>query len=160
MSKTKNPSYLVSWQAEKFENFERHPKWSIFVFLILIGLLIYSLLTNNFLMSIIVILSGILIYLFEKKDPELYNFAICQTGIVAHDRFYDFLNIEDFWIFYEEGAAGRKELSLKTTNHLRPYVHIPLGKKANPNIIRKILKKYIPEEPHKESLLDALENIV
>lgn len=157
MTKNKN-SYLLSWQAQKFENFERHPWWGIILFIILILLLTYSLLTDNFLLSIILILAGIIVYLFEKKDPETYHFAICETGVIAHDRFYEFLDIENFWIFYEPGQLGRKELSLKTTSHFLPYVHIPLGNE-DPNNIREILLDYIPEEPHKESLLDFLENI-
>ena len=160
MQKTKNKNpYLLTWSAHKFENFERHPWWSIIVFVLLVILLAYSLFTNNFLLSIITILTGILIYLFEKKDPEKYHFAICQTGIIAHDRFYEFIDIKHFWIFYEPGPAGRKEISLRTTNRLTPYIHIPIGK-ANPNKIRKNLTKYLPEQPHKESILDFLENIV
>ena len=156
--KGKSP-YLLSWQAQKFENFERHPWWAIILFILLIILLTYSLLTDNFLLSIILILSGIIVYLFEKKDPETYHFAICETGFIAHDRFYEFIEIENFWIFYEPGITGRKEVSIKTTNHFLPYTHIPLGKQ-NPNKLRKILLIYIPEEVHKESLLDFLEDIV
>ena len=150
---------MLSWQAHKFENFERHPWWGIILFVLLIFLLIYSLLTDNFLLSIILILAGIIVYLFEKKDPETYHFAICETGVIAHDKFYEFLDIENFWLFYEPGQLGRKELSLKTTSHFLPYVHIPLGDE-DPNNIRKVLLNYIPEEPHKESFLDFLENIV
>jgi hypothetical protein len=161
VSKPKQHSpYLLSWQAQKFENFERHPRWSISIFAILIILLTYSLFTDNFLLSIIIIVSGILIYLFEKKDPETYHFAICKTGIIAHDHFYEFLEIESFWIFYEAGPAGRKEISLKINNHFLPYAHIPLGNKVNPNKVRKLLKKYLPEEQHRESILDFLENII
>jgi len=158
--KQKTNPYLISWQAEKFENFERHPRWYISVFVILVALLFYSLLSNNFLLSILIVLAGIIIYLFEKKDPETYHFAVCPTGIIAHDRFYDFLDLESFWIFYEPGVSGRKELSLQTNSHFQPYVHIPLGDKVNPNKLRKILKKYMAEQQHRESILDLLENIV
>lgn len=157
MSKT-NP-YLLSWQAQKFENFERHPWWGVILFILLICLLTYSLLTDNFLLSIILILAGILVYLFERKNPEAYTFSICETGIIAHDRFYEFTEIEDFWIFYEPGDLGRKEISIKTTNHFLPYVHLPLGTQ-NPNKARKVLLKYIPEEVHKETVLDFLENVL
>ena len=157
MTKNKHP-YLLSWKAYKFENFERHPWWGIILFILLVILLTYSLLTDNFLLSIILILAGIIVYLFENKDPEIYHFAICETGIIAHDRFYSFLDIEDFWIFYEPGKLGRKELSLKTTNKFFPYVHLPLGEQ-NPNQIRDVLLKYIPEEVHKESWFDFMENI-
>jgi len=156
----KKKSYLLSWQTEKFENFERHHWWSISILIILTILLAYSLLTDNFLLSIILVLTGILIYLFEKKDPETYHFAICETGVIVHDRFYEFLDIKHFWIFYEPGITGRKEISLRINNRFLQYVHIPLGDKTNPNDVRKILKKYIDEQPHKESLLDLLENII
>jgi hypothetical protein len=156
----KTPSNILTWQAQKFENFERHPWWSISIFIILIFFLTYSLLADNFLLSIIIIISGVIIYLFEKKDPETYHFTICKTGIIAHDHFYEFITIESFWIFYEPGPVGRKEISIKTTHRFLPYAYIPLGNKTNPNKIRKILKKYLPEEQHQESILDFLENII
>ena len=155
----KHSSAIISWKVQKFENFERHVWWSRIIFIILIVLLTYSLLTDNFLLSIILILSGIIIYLFEKKDPEDYTFAVYETGIVAHNHFYEFTEIENFWIFYEAGHIGRKEISIKINNPFFPYIHIPLGKE-NPNKIRKILLEYIPEEMHKESLFDFLENII
>jgi hypothetical protein len=105
------------------------------------------------------IISGLLIFLFEKNDPKNYHFTICQTGIIANKRFYEFNEIEDFWIFYEPGPGGRKELSLKVDSYTAPYIHIPLGNE-DPNKIREILLSYLPEELHKESLFDIMENII
>ena len=156
MSKNKN-SYLLSWQAQKFENFERHPWWGISLFIILIILLIYSLLTDNFLLSIILILSGIIIYLFEKKDPETYHFALCETGIIAHDRFYEFLDIENFWIFYE--PPHTRIISLHMKGYLRPYLHIPLHQ-IDPVIVHEKLVEFIPEERQEQNLVDVLERLL
>ncbi len=159
MTKNEKNPYLINWEVKKFENFERHQWWMVSVFLIFLALLTYSLLSDNFLLSILIIIAGLLIYLFEKKKPETFRFAICKTGIIAHDHFYEFTEIKSFWIFYEPGIVGRKELSLKLNNRLMPYAQIPLGKE-NPNKIRNILLKYIPEDKHNESILDYLENII
>ena len=154
-----NGPYLASWKVKKFESFPKHPWWLFALFVIAILLLIYSLATDNFLLSLIVILAGIIAYLFEKKEPETYHFAICETGIIAHNKFYDFTEIEDFWIFYEAGEMARKELSLRTESRFLPYIHIPLGQQ-DPNEVRKILSRFLVEDIHRESLWDHLEHIL
>lgn len=153
--KPKKPaSMIISWEAQRFENVERHPRWHLIIFVVLVGLLAYGLFTDNFLLSIISILVGLLIYMFEKMEPRNYKFGITPEGVFAHDKIYEYSHLEDFWIFYEPG--GRKELSLKSEKTFMPYIHVPLGD-ANPTKVRKALIKFLPELEHEESFVDALE---
>ena len=147
------PETFYSWEARQFESIPRSNRWYIVVFVGLVLLLAYGLFTDNYLLGIIVILIGLLFYLFEKRESQDFRFAITDQGIVAHNSLYEFGSLEDFWIFYEPG--GRKDLSLKSAKNMVPYIHIPLGD-ANPLKIRELLSEYLPEVEHEESFVDTI----
>ncbi len=158
LNKKKNADLTLPfyWKASQFENVPRHEWWYISIFIALVSLLTYGLFSNNFLLGIIVILVGLLLYLFEKKDPQVFKFGVTNQGIVAHDNVYKYSEIDDFWIFYEPGEHGRKELSLKSKRKFMPYIHIPLGS-TDPVKLRRVLLPYIHEEEHDEGIVDAIE---
>lgn len=148
---------ILSWEARQFENVPRHRGWYVVLFIMLVVLLAYGLFTDNFLLGIIVILVGLLFYLFEKRESQTFKFSITTEGVRAHNSIHEFSSIEDFWIFYE--PAGRKELSIRSSKKLMPYVHLPLGN-ANPLDVREALLQFIPEIEHEESLVDSLERFI
>lgn len=139
----KNSAFLLSWEAVAFENPERHPQWKVVVFVILVSALAYGLFTDNFLFSFIAILTGLLIYLFQNKEPETFKFGITSEGVFAQDHLYEYDSLKSFWIFFEPG--GRKELSLRSRKKFMPYIEIPLGE-ADPVKIHRTLRKFIKEE--------------
>lgn len=148
---------LFSWEARQFENIPRSQGWYAILFLMLVGLLAFGLFTDNFLLGIIVILVGLVFYLFEKREAQIFKFSITLEGIRAHNHLYEFSSLEDFWIFYEPG--GRKELSLKSSKKIMPYIHMPLGE-ADPAMLREILMRFLPEVQHEETLVDTLGRFV
>lgn len=151
------PETIVSWEARQFENVPRNRGWYVVLFITLVILLAYGLFTDNFLLGIIVILVGLLFYLFEKRESQSFKFSITTEGVRAHKNLYEFSSLEDFWIFYE--PAGRKELSLKSSKKIMPYIHLPLGT-ANPLDIREALLPFLPEIEHEESIVDSLEKFI
>lgn len=148
---------LIFWRAREFEKKERHPRWHWIFFGILFALVLYAFLTSNLIMSIIFILFGFLFYFYEKNEPKEYTFGVNNEGVFAQDRIYSFDSLENFWIFYEPG--GIKELSLKSQKTFMPYISLPLGA-TDPNKIRDILLKRLPEKEHEKGLMSILERIL
>ncbi len=148
---------LISWSAREADDIERSKVWYICFFVVIASLLAYGLFLDNFLLSIIAILTALLFYLFKKRESKEFKFGITSDGVFAHDNIYEFSSLENFWIFYE--PQGRKELSLKSTRKLMPYIHIHLGS-TNPVEIRKKLLQFLPEVEHEESIVDSLQHIV
>ncbi|MEA1926034.1 MAG: hypothetical protein U9M90_02180 [Patescibacteria group bacterium] len=148
---------LILWSARQTDNIERSKTWYICFFILIASLLAYGLFLDNFLLSIIAILTALLFYLFKKREAQEFKFGITSEGVFAHDNIYEFSSLENFWIFYE--PQGRKELSLKSTKKLMPYIHIPIGS-ADPTEIRKKLLQFLPEIEHEESIVDSLQHMV
>jgi hypothetical protein len=148
---------LLSWDAKQFETKPRPRSWYIGFFVVIALLLAYGLFSDNFLLGIIAILIALMYYLFEKREPQTFKFGITPEGVFAQDRIYEFSSLESFWIFFE--PKGRKELSLKSTKNLVPYIHIPLGD-ADPTQVRDTIMKFMPEVEHKESAADSLNQLM
>ncbi len=145
---------LLSWKAFSFLSSQKSNIWYVVVFVILVSLVALGLFSDNFPLAILAILIGLILYLFEKKEAQSFNFSVTTEGIVAQDRLYKFSSLENFWIFYEPG--GKKDLSLKSAKNFIPYIHIPLGD-VDPTLLRKILLEFIPEVEHEEAVVDSLE---
>ena len=148
---------LLAWNAKQFETVPRSRSWYIGFFVIIALLLAYGLFSDNFLLGIIAILIALMYYLFEKREAQEFKFGITTEGVFAQDRVYEFSSLESFWIFFE--PQGRKELSLKSTKNLMPYIHIPLGD-ADPVEVRDTMMKFMPEVEHKESAVDSLSQMM
>jgi hypothetical protein len=147
---------LLAWKALSFIKTPKSNAWYIVVFIILVFLMALGLFTDNFPLAILAILIGLILYLFEKKDPQAFGFAITVEGVVAQNRLYKFSSLENFWIFYVPG--GKKELSLKSTKAFIPYITIPLGN-VDPVLLRKILVEFLPEVEHDDVAFDSLEKL-
>lgn len=152
----KRNEILLAWKVLSFVKTPKSNIWYIVVFIILVSLMALGLFTDNFPLAILAILIGLILYLFEKKDPQAFGFAITVEGVVAQNRLYKFSALENFWIFYVPG--GKKELSLKSTKAFIPYITIPLGD-VDPVLLRKILAKFLPEVEHDDVALDSLEKL-
>lgn len=148
---------LLAWQALKFESTPKSMLWYIIVFVILVSLVAIGLFSDNFPLAILAILTGLILYLFEKKESQSFKFGITTEGVFAQDRIYKFSSLDNFWIFYKPN--GKKELSLKSKKALIPYIQIPLGN-VDPSALRELLLDFIPEVEHEEIILDSLEQLL
>ncbi len=141
---------LISWKVKEFNKIPKSFKFYLIFYLLLIILVIYGLMTNNLLLSILIILFGFAFFVFEKKEPRDMNFAITKDGILLHDHLHYYSSLKSFWIEYE--SQGIQELSFKTNQFFNPYIKIPLENGTNPSELRKILIKFLPEEKHTSNL--------
>ncbi len=146
---TKKIKALTSWKVKEFNKRPRELKFYLIFYLILFFLTIYGLITNNLLLSILIILFGFTFFLFEKKEPKNMTFAITKEGILLHDHLHSYKSLKSFWIDYE--PQGIQEISFKTSQIFNPYIKVSL-EKNNPTKIRKLLIKFLPEEKHTSNL--------
>jgi hypothetical protein len=151
---TKKIQAIKLWKVKEFEKKPKNFKFYLILYILLFSLAIYGLIFNNLLLSILIILFGFVFFLFEKKEPEDMTFAITQNGILVHDDLHPYESIESFWIDYQPN--GIKEISFKSNQLFTPYIKIPLYEN-NPNEIRKILLKFLPEKEHSAILSDIFD---
>jgi len=143
----------LEWSALEFIKYKKNPFWFIIGGLIALGLLIFALISRNFIFALLIILAAFSLYIWSQKEPRKIKFAITARGIMIEKNLYNFDNLKSFWLFYDPPEI--KYLSLESKKLFMPYIKIPLGDE-DPNKIRELLLKFLPEVKQEESLIDAL----
>ena len=138
---------LFSWAFKEYESQERSKTWYTIFFIALGLMMIYAIVTINFLFGIILVMSGIILIIRDRNVPNDVNFSITEIGIEMDNKFYEFSQIADFYILYKPPEL--KNLYLNFKSLLTPRLIIPLHNQ-NPLEIRKFLNSFVTEDLEKE----------
>lgn len=158
-TKTKKEEHgkvLASWTFPEFIQYQRGMGWYIIIGLVGIGLLIWTILTANFLFALIIILVAIITLLHSRRQPAKIAIQITEDGIKVSSKFYEWGDLKNFWIIYEPPEV--KTLYINSKSNLTPPLSVPL-EEENPVEIRKILLTWLEEDltQDHESATDQLE---
>jgi hypothetical protein len=135
---------LAEWSIKEFEQHEKSRRWYIIAITAALLLLLFSFLTANFLLAVIIIVTSLIYVLHEGHPPLVVRFAITDEGVFVGKKFYDYDDIKDFAIVYKP-SRGIKNLYLNFHNIFQHRLSIPLEDR-NPLHIREILLKYLSED--------------
>lgn len=138
---------LAQWHFQESEKPERPVSWYVILSLISIALLIYSVVTSNFLFAVIVIMTIVILFLNQRKRSIELEIKITEAGIEMGEKFYAYKDLDKFSIVYEPPKISNLYLELKS--RLKPILSIPL-KKQNPVKIRDILINFLSENIDRE----------
>lgn len=150
--KSSSLAALLEWHAPEFSLLPgsvRGAGWLAFLFVILTA---YAVITNNPIMAFTFVLFAMVIFLRMRKQPAIISCAINTSGVRSNNDWYDFENIQSFWILYE---PDDRRILLETNGALAPFASIPLGD-ANPTAIRELLIRFIPEKRSDPGIVDTL----
>ncbi|MFA5076189.1 MAG: hypothetical protein WC480_02100 [Patescibacteria group bacterium] len=139
---------LMTWSFSEFVQYERSRGWYIGAIIIMALLLLYSVLVANFLFALIVLITAIILFLRSSNEAKEIKFSIFEDGIMVGEKFYNYKEIQNFWLIYEPPVV--KNLYFSFGSILLPRVQIPLQDR-NPVKVRQILLKYLNEDLTKEN---------
>lgn len=134
---------LASWNIPEFEKYQRTIVWYVVMIGSGLGLFIWAVWTMNFLFAIIIFIIATIIFIHERREPDMLEFTIYEDGILLDRKFFLYKEIKKFWIIYEPPIV--KNLYFQVNRQLRSELSIPLIN-MNPVYIRKILLKYLEED--------------
>lgn len=145
---------LLSWKVPEHVRHQRGRLWYFMAFFIGAVLVIYGVLTNNFLFALIIILFAIVSGLMHMQEPVMIDFFITTEGVALGGKNIDYKDITSFWIVNDPGS---KSLHLRTRVFLMPLLSIPFGD-VDAGQARSALLKYVKEdeEEKEEPLLEVL----
>ena len=147
-----------SWEFSEFERPQRLRSWYIGAAIIGVALIVYSIITNNLLFALIVLMLGFILIVREYTEPGRVFFGIFEDGIILGKRFYPYKELAEFYIIYEPPRVKRLYVKPKFGTF---KLSIPIFEQ-DPVAIRDILLKYLKEdtESEYESIGDSLEQIL
>ncbi len=162
---TPEPNYqdysniLTSWTFNEYEVHQRSGIWYV-IFGIIIALIVgLSIFTQNFLFVVIILLSTVILFLQNSRDPEKISFALTTDGLEVGSTKIRMKEIDEFWIVYQPPHV--KKLYFSFQSSLRPVLGVDL-EDQDPLQLRALLLQYLPEnldtddEPTTESIARLL----
>jgi hypothetical protein len=149
---------LLAWETWEFPPVERSTRWYVIAALLGLGMLVYALLTANFVFALIIVMFAVIMLMRDLKKPARVQAAITSEGIVFNNEFYPYGDIKDFSVIYEPPAVN--SLYVGFNSRLTPMLSVPL-EDTNPNEVRKQLLPFVFENLDRdgESLTDTLSRV-
>jgi hypothetical protein len=138
----------MHWNIPEYNEHKRSKRWYVIAISIMALLLLYAVLTVNFLFAIILIVAAITMTLHDRTSAPEVMFELAENGVNIGYQHYSYNSFKHFWIYYEPNESKKLYFDFKSS--VRPRLSIPLQNK-NPIKIRSILLKYLPEAVEKEN---------
>jgi len=135
-----------AWSFPEFNQHERSKRWYIWAGVAILFLLIFSIYTADYLFAIIVIISSLIILLFQRSSNRV-EFKITEDGVIVNNNFFDYQELKNFYIIYQPPEI--KSLYFESKSILRPRIPVSL-EDQNPVKIREVLLKHLEEDLEKE----------
>ena len=132
---------FFSWQFDEFIKHARDKNWYIKAGLAVGVLLLYSIFAHNYIFGLITIIAALTITLFHRSDNKV-EFSITEDGIIVNKKFYDYKDLQNFYIIYQPPA---KTLYFELKNVFSPRIPIAL-ESQDPVKVRKVLLEYLEED--------------
>lgn len=149
---------ILDWEVDEYPQHERSRTWYIAASIIAIALIVYAIITANFLFAVIILMVGVITLLSTFKTPDRISVMITTTGVIVGDLYYDYQSIRDFSIVFEPPDVSILYLDFHSSLH--PLISVPL-EEMDPNLIRDALLPFCTENFHRneESLTDLMKRL-
>lgn len=147
MAGQKQNEHLI-WTTLEYPYREKSSDWYWAVGIIAVSMAITSILFENLLFAVFIILSLFTLLLYSKHRPSQIEVKIGDRGIEEGKLRYPYRSLESFWV---EDRYGEAKLILKSLRKTLPYITITI-EGVESDTVRDHLRKYLPEEEHHEPL--------
>jgi hypothetical protein len=146
---------VFDWEVNEYEKHERNKRWYVITAIVGIALLLYSVISGNYLFALVVVLFGIVLFLQDMQQPMQVSFAVTETGIVVGSTYYPFKEITNYWIIYNPPEV--KNIYFTTNSILKHRLQVPLLD-IDPRPVREYLNQFLIEDldQEEEPLSDRL----
>ncbi len=146
----------LKWWAHEYDHYERSSDWYWGVAIFTLTIVALSIIFNNFLFGVLVLVSVFTLMLYAHRKPQLVEYEINKKGIRVHDTIYIYSNIESFWVDSHVEHDAPK-LILRSSKMIMPIIVIPIQTEhVHPDDIHSYLIEFLPEEEHHEPLSHKL----
>jgi hypothetical protein len=136
-----------SWEFKEYEQYERGGKWYLIMSIIAILLILFAVLSGNYLFALIVVLFVIIMFLQNLQHPLPVEFGLTDNGIVLGNKFYSYRELDKFWLLYSPPAVQMLYFEPKTIVRHRLSVPLP---DIDPSKVRDFLNQFLTEDLEQE----------
>ena len=140
-------SVHISWSFPEYIREQKSKLWYVLVFVSLTAMIVYAIVTVNYLFAVILLLSAFTIVFQYFQATREIPVTIGEDGIIVDKSFYPYKVFAGFWLAYNPPEV--KFLYLEFKNSIRKALPVPL-EQMNPLEVREALLNYIQEDLEKD----------
>jgi hypothetical protein len=149
----------IHWEVDDSKRYRRGRTWYVVMTLIGLGLLMYAVISANFLFALLILMFALVIYLTSMKGAENIHVSVTIDGIQVENEFIPYREIKRYWFVYDPPEVKNLYLDFKSVT--KPLMSLPIMDQ-NPNQIRDLIGQYLPEDfsEDEEPFMDFLGRIL
>ncbi len=147
----------LSWETEEYEHLPKENLWFVALGIVTILAAVVAIFMQNYFFALFIVVAGLTVAVLAKQKPRKVRLSVTSDGLEIGNRLYNFDDLSSFWVFFDPPLF--KELSVESKKIFMPYIRAPLGE-TDPEKIREILLKFLPEEKQNESFISLLSRVV
>ena len=144
---------VIEWETLEYEHRERSSNWYWLVGFVALVLVVTAIVTKNFLLAILILLGTSTLMLYAKRRPQIIKVAVSRRGIQIHNNLFPYHTLRSFWLHDHE---NERKIIIQSEKLLMPHIHLPLAEDVNHETLRAFLLDFLPEEPHRPTVIDLL----
>ncbi len=157
-----DPKYgevVYYWVMPEFHRHERTAVWYGIFIVLMLGLIVWSIVTANYIFAVFLVLFGMYMIMQHFRDPENVPVVILTTGIAIGDHYHTWDEVSEFFIVYNPPEVQKLYFNFVKRSH--PIVSIDLPDDLDPNELREELLEYVDENLDKdqETLTDVVRRL-
>ena len=140
----------ITWKCKEYEHSEKSTEWFWALGLIGVAGAVASIMYNNILFAIFILIAVFVLALYASKKPDDFTFTLTQRGLRIDDKLYPFNTFKSFGI--EEFSENHTpKLIFDTKKIFELDIIIPL-KNVDLDEVHDFLLDYLPEEELEEPI--------
>jgi hypothetical protein len=134
----------IYWEIPEYIKHERTRAWYIVAGTVVIGMMIYALMTSNYLFLGILFLGSFITIMNDLGHPNMLPVVIGDEGVRVGKRLYDYDEISNFSIVYKP-KDEIKNVYIEFKSPVKQRLSLPLMDQ-NPLVVREALLRFLPED--------------
>ena len=142
----------IEWHSPQYIHTIKTIDWYWIVGIITITIALVSIILNNSIFAILILMSSFTLSLYASRKPDILLNEINNTGIKKGLMFYPFDHIESFWV---ETGDRYPRLIVKLKQKLSQYLIVLIDTEDSEEI-KAILLVHTKEEKMTESIFEKI----
>jgi len=150
----------IQWSAPEFHYYHKTSTWYWAmggIALVIVGI---SLIQQNFLFALFVVVAAVLIVVWAGRSPKTVDFKLVEEGLLLNNKLaYPFEKLEGFAIIGTPEDPELSELVLRTKSNVHHWVKVIIATQRKDEVY-EFLNDYLPELEYEESFIDHIGRIL
>ena len=146
---------LFEWEGREYEHSPKSADWYWALGIVGVASVIASVLFDNYLLAIMVLIATVTIALHGAKHSPLHHFRVVEQGLAIGHELYPFDNMISFSVLEDIEGELPPLLSIKNESWLSPHLMIPLEGVDADGVYAHFLQR-VDEGKHQHTLSDLV----